>query len=237
MRKGIIMKVSIIVPVFNQWRYTKQMLASLYSNNDMSNVEIIIIDNGSTDETNTEVNRMIIDGRRIVLLKQDRNLGVAKAWNIGLRQASGEYIIIMNNDLLIPKNFIKNYVTCFEKNPDVYAINPIHTDFRVPENFWKKSSEMADQPLNIVTTWGIAGFCFGIRRTVVEKIGFFDEQFGMMCYEDRDYMRRMKEAGLCSVQLTNVWVHHYRNRTLKGIPNRKKIIDENAERFGKKWSV
>jgi len=230
------MKVSIIVPVFNQWLYTKQMLASLYRNNDMSDVEVIVVDNNSRDETNAEISKMIKGGKNIRLLKQNENKGVAKAWNIGLKNATGKYIIIMNNDLLIPKHFIRNYVACFEQHPDVYAINPSHTDYAMPKDFWVKSAQMADKPLNITTNWGIAGLCFGIRRETVDKIGLFDEQFTMMCFEDRDYMKRMQAAGLRAVLLPNVWVHHYRNRTLKTIPNRKKIIDGNAERFGKKWS-
>jgi GT2 family glycosyltransferase len=230
-------RATVIVPVFNQWTFTRLMLDSLFNNNDMTGVQVVIVDNGSTDETSQEIQKMVQGGRSITYLRQPSNLGVAKSWNIGLKNAAGKYMIIMNNDILVPKNLINNYITCFEQNPDVYAVNPIHTDFHVPDGYWRKSAEMAVKPNAMITTWGIAGFCFGIRAETVKKIGYFDEQFDMMCYEDRDYMMRMKKANLRSVQLTNVWVHHYRNRTLKTIANRKGIIDGNSVKFQKKWNT
>ena len=231
---------SVIIPVFNQWAFTKQMLDSLFDNNDMSKVAVIVVDNGSTDKTFEGVISMLQNGRPISTICHKENLGVAKAWNAGIKFAietfNSKYFIIMNNDILVPKNLILNYLKCFEENSDVYAVNAYFTRrLPIPADFWKKSAEMSEQPLQIKDTWAIGGFCFGLKRETIDKIGLFDETFGRFCKEDRDYMRRMKIAGLRSVQLLNVWIHHFENTTLNKIPNFLQHIAEVDKNYNKKW--
>ena len=105
------MKISVIIPTFNRKEILKIALLALNKQDfPLSDFEVIIIDDGSTDETNKLVEKMLpFLGYKTVLLKQS-NRGPAKARNQGIKKAKGKLVLIINGN--IHRDRIKNI--CFE---------------------------------------------------------------------------------------------------------------------------
>ena len=112
-------KVSVIVPVFNTGEYLGECLESLL-HQSLDDIEIICIDDKSTDDTTTIVAEYAKRDKRIKLIKQRKNQGVSIARNTGLDAAKGEYIGFVDPDDYIDLNFYgKLYATATESGADI----------------------------------------------------------------------------------------------------------------------
>lgn len=122
------MLVSIIVPMYNVERYISKCLSSLI-NQTYTNIEILLIDDGSSDNSTQIVENMSYNRPYIKLIKQE-NSGVSKARNEGLKHANGKYIIFIDADDWIEQNYIELLVnTCEKGNLDF-----VFCDWFVHEN-------------------------------------------------------------------------------------------------------
>ena len=101
-------KISVIVPVFNAEKYLKMCLNSLVSQT-LKNIEIICIDDGSTDNSLAILDKFKSKDDRIKIIKQ-KNYGVSIARNNGISEAQGEYIGFVDADDWVDKDFLKNYI-------------------------------------------------------------------------------------------------------------------------------
>ena len=101
-------KISVIVPVFNAEKYLKMCLNSLVSQT-LKNIEIICIDDGSTDNSLAILDKFKSKDNRIKIIKQ-KNYGVSMARNNGISEAQGEYIGFVDADDWVDKDFFENYI-------------------------------------------------------------------------------------------------------------------------------
>jgi glycosyltransferase involved in cell wall biosynthesis len=188
--------VSVIMPVYNGADYIGHAIESVLTQ-DYSSFEIIVIDDGSTDNT-ADIVRSYRDGRIRYLRQQ--NKGVSHARNFGIRNAKGQFIMPLDADDMMAPAFISRHLAEFQKHPEadlVYsdvllvdeAGHPI-TTMRMPEyqdcRCMIRDLFRAGHP--------VVPFRLGIRRSVFDKIGFYDE--ALLVGEDYDMMRRFVKAGL-----------------------------------------
>lgn len=106
-------KVSIIIPVYNSSKYLKQCIDSVI-NQTYKNLEIIIIDDNSSDNSTEIINK--IKDNRIKLVSNKKNKGVANTRNIGIKKATGSYICFLDSDDYWHNDKIKKQVDFIEKN-------------------------------------------------------------------------------------------------------------------------
>lgn len=106
-------KVSIVIPVFNNEKYIQKCLSSVM-NQSFQELEIIVIDDGSTDSSYSIIQKLAMKDKRIVLVHQN-NAGVAAARNAGIDIASGEYITFLDGDDYICIDYIEKLYTCAKK--------------------------------------------------------------------------------------------------------------------------
>src|SRR5207248_2802869 len=99
--------VSVIVLTYNNWEYTNACLFALRSCSDYPNLEIIVVDNASSDETRDRLRELEGQDDRLRVILSDTNLGFAGGNNIGLRAARGEYVIILNNDTVVTRGWAR----------------------------------------------------------------------------------------------------------------------------------
>ncbi|PKU93552.1 Glycosyl transferase family 2 [Bifidobacterium thermophilum] len=115
-------KVSIIIPVYNGSRYLEECLRSIIGQ-DYSNLEIIIVDDGSTDDSASIAKNIASCDQRIIVLTQV-NAGPGAARNLGLSCASGEYILFVDSDDLLIRNAVSNSVRLAEtKHADLVCFD------------------------------------------------------------------------------------------------------------------
>ena len=113
-------KVSIIIPAYNAEKYVSRMLESIL-NQTYSNVECIIIDDGSTDNTYKTIQQYkekFDERRKVLKLLHQENKGQAAALNLGLKQVTGEYLIWADSDDYFELDAFETMVDCLEKNKD-----------------------------------------------------------------------------------------------------------------------
>lgn len=110
--------VSIILPTYNGGKYIKRAIESVMTQT-FSEWELLVIDDGSTDDTERIVKEFASKDSRIIYLKNEKNLGIQKTLNRGLKEAKGEYIArIDDDDEWVDKDKIKKQVEFLESKPD-----------------------------------------------------------------------------------------------------------------------
>lgn len=206
------MKSSIIIPVYNQFDYTRMCLQSIKKNNLLDyDYEIIVINNGSTDGT---VEYLANTGANIINNK--KNIGVAKAWNQGIKKAKGEYLFIINNDIIVCRNWIKNLVDFYERNENTGILSPATREGELNYEF-NEYAEKFIYKMKEVSEEGFFGWCMIIKKDRFEKIGLFSQKFEIGIGEDTDFYLRLKNKGYKSYITGSAFVHHFGSKTLNNI--------------------
>ena len=194
--------VSVIIPAYNAAEHIQKAIESVLIQN-YRNFELLIINDGSTDNTEEIIRTYKSD--KIKYIRQE-NCGLAATHNAGIRQSGGEFVVKLDADDMMAPDFISKHLQEFENHPDAdlvycddYLIDKKGKPLRVIDN-----PEYADRKSLIRdlfrSGFPIVPFRTCIRRSVFDKIGFFDESLHVG--EDYDMMRRFVQHGLK--------VHHLR---------------------------
>ena len=172
------MEVSIIITCFNLEKYISRAINScLNQTMDEDKYEIIVVDDCSSDNS-WEIIKGFSD--LVTPIKLDKNSGVAKASNVGIFEAKGEFIARVDGDDFINKNFIKTLYEILRWNEDIGFVYCDH--ILVNE---KKERKQAVNTLDILLDHG-AGILF--RKRYLETIGLYDEE--LRNREDYDLILR-----------------------------------------------
>jgi len=226
-------KVSVIIPNYNGRKNLGNLLDKCLSNaleSNYSNLEVIFVDNHSTDDSVSYVEKKYADFKQLKIIQLSRNYGYAGAINIGLKNAdkSSKYILILTTDVEIPKNLIRNFVLLFEqyKHVRIGTIHPLIYDTSCNMFIGELYVQYPGcDPLHpwftkysgnkLVEVSFPAGEVFMIKKKVIDEVNGFDKRY-FMYYEDVDLGLRLRLKGyknfLCPWQIA---IHH-RSATAKG---------------------
>ncbi len=242
-------KISIIMLIHNQLDYTQKCLQSLEKYTTLPH-EIIIIDNGSDAETGDYLQHYATNRTDVILIRNRANRGFAAGNNQGLDVATGEFILLMNNDTLVTANWLERMYAVFDAHPEVGLVGPVSNYVSGPQLIKDTVYDTVDQMQKFAKRWAVAhesevvwtprlvGFFLLIRREVVRAIGGLDEKFGSGNFEDDDFCLRAALAGFKSCIAYGVFVHHHGNRTFKGMGlDYEKSIRRNWQTFKVKWHL
>ena len=114
--------VSIIVLTYNSEKYIKNCLQSIFKQT-YKNIELIVIDSNSEDKSVDLIRETLREykGAQKVILS-DKNLGYAKGNNLGIKQSKGDYVVILNPDIVLDKDFIQKIIDTFEKDKKIGSV-------------------------------------------------------------------------------------------------------------------
>lgn len=191
--------VSILCTNYNQGEYLSEAIESAI-NQSYSPIEILLTDNGSTDNSATVIEQLKLKFPEIIFLKNTSNLGICKAFNNMLNKAKGKYIIdLAADDVLLPDRVAKQ-VAIFEQLSDDYAVifsdaYYINSRSEIIGDFYKKNNagkiEKMPPSGDIYTAlFGTPFICTPTmlyKTSVLKELGGFDEK---LHYEDFDYWVR-----------------------------------------------
>ncbi|OGY42689.1 MAG: hypothetical protein A2Y67_02750 [Candidatus Buchananbacteria bacterium RBG_13_39_9] len=212
------MDLSIIILNYKTRGLTKYCIKNIKENTANLAYEIIVVDNGSNDGCEAMIKENFSD---IKFIQTGKNLGFAAGNNIGIKEAQGKYIILLNPDITILENSIEKMVKFMEEHPEVGLAGPRLNNpdgsyqiscrtfqtlklvlfRRTPLGKLAKAKEQLKQHLmldfdhqtNREVDW-VMGACMIVRKSALEKVGLLDERF-FFYVEDMDWCRRFWENG------------------------------------------
>ena len=222
---------SIIIPVFNRMELTRLCIDAIKECTPEGSYELIVIDNGSTDNT---PEYLAETGAQVIRFPENR--GIAFAWNAGMRKATGKYFVFLHSDALVSPGWLAALLRPF-KDRQVACVSPSHTEFVLHPSF----AEAASVVSRIPPRWWerrIAPFCFAVSRNAIFRVGDFDERFSFGPYAEVDFEFRVIKAGLRSVSANNALVHHFVGQTALQLPQFYGENDrKNWEYINEKWGT
>ena len=240
---------SAVVISYNQWHLTERCLQSIVDHSDTEALEVIVVDNASVDETPHRLQNWAQQDpeRRKVILNQD-NRGFGPAVNQGLAQASGDYLIILNNDIIVGPGWIRGLRRHLEANTQLGILCPVTNNIgneaqvalhgSTPAEVFESARHYNLARVGKLLPLSIAAFfCVMIPRHVYVKLGGLDEQFVPGFFEDDDYCLRIKDLGLSVGCAEDVFVYHELSASFDKVSTsrRQAIFERNKALFEKKW--
>lgn len=210
--------ISVVVPNWNGGDFLHLCLASVECQSYRP-IEIIVVDDASTDDSPDSVSRAFPDA---TLVRLAQNRGFAHAANVGMCQARGAIIALLNNDAVADERWVEELAAALGRNPQAGSaaskmlmwdrpsvINSAGDVFRrsgVPDNrgAWEEDHGQYDEETEV---FGACGGAVAYRRSMLEDIGLFDERFYMYC-EDVDLAFRAQRAGYRCVYAPKAVVRH-----------------------------
>lgn len=166
------MKISVIILTLNRKGDLEEALNSLYDQ-DFTDYEVIVVDNGSDDGTTQMVNSKF---PQIKYIKLDENIG-AKALKVGAKKARGEIIVNLDNDSLLDRNALSNIWNQFEKNEKLGALSAKVVDYYSGEIYdpWHWFSKAEHESNNLLPITFINGNGASFRKSVLEEVNYFSD--------------------------------------------------------------
>ena len=213
--------ISIVIPNYNKFDLLEKCIKSLFAQTNID-FEIIVVDNGSTEKK-----ERLPDDPRVKFIWQDNNLGFSKAVNIGIKEAKGEYIALINNDTELAVDWIDQVYRAFEGNKEAMFITSRIMSFQERDIFddvgnvilfsgkaykvgnGEKDSGQYNQQRYI---FGASGAASVYKRDFFEIVGFFDEDF-FAYLEDVDLSFRANLLGIKCLYVPEAVVYHVGSAT------------------------
>lgn len=246
-------ELSIIVPCY-QGRHLTQMTLNAISYSILpEKTELIVIDDGSTDDTTEFITQTYSD---IVtcLIKHRDNSGFPVSVNQGIALSTGRYIAIFNNDLIVPNNWWVSIKEAFDNNPTLDAGGKSYktgalstslishgTTFFYPPNEktydeWTQHNLGIKEPDSGNVTPMRMGCPWVFKREVFEEVGTFDERFSPGTWEDIDLWLRIFTSGWNLGTIGNCYAYHFHSQTMSvHFPEIRQIYNLNKKKLCEKW--
>lgn len=245
-------KVSIIVLTYNNYNLNVKCIESILSKTAYFNYELIIVDNLSTDGTIEYLKNLESKNiQNVKIIYNEKNLGFAGGNNCAIKEATGKYIVLLNNDTIVTRGWLTSMVKHLENDPNCGMIgsvtNSIGNEAMIPVNYTNISELDAFSHLYTTIHAGevyrdvdrLAMFSTMIRKDILDNYGMLDDRYEVGMFEDDDYAMLVKAAGYDFYVVEDSFVHHVNNASFKKLhPDEyKKIFDRNRKIFENKWDV
>lgn len=238
------MKTSIIILTLNQLPLTIQCLESIKRNTPEEH-EIIIVDNGSSDDT---VQFLKAHYPELKLIENQENLGFAKGCNQGGELAEGETILFLNNDTVVPPGWLAPMLHALNSDSSVGMAGPVtnyisghqlvpvtYSELKDMEAFAAEYCESKRGQVQEVRR--LIGFCLLVKRSVLSEIGWFDERYGQGNYEDDDLCLRALQHGYKLLVALDSFIHHIGHASMGQDPSfdLTTLLQQNKQKAFRKW--
>ncbi len=243
----------IIVPVHNQYPFTRNLLESIYRYTDVP-FHIYLIDNASTDKT-TDLHKIYL--RNITIIRNRQNRGWCGGINQGIGLGQNPYLVFMNNDVEVSQGWLGNMIAFLDTHPRIGAVGPLNSspnDWQCVDRVRKKSVPQIPHfktedlhernrilkyhfhKAGVLIEGMLAFFCIAFKRRTVDAVGLLDDNFEGGG-DDDDYCRRLRKAGYVLGLSLDTYVLHHSNSTARIVfddEDRKEMRKKNLARLKEK---
>lgn len=232
--------VSFIIINYNTKDITSECINSVIKYTTGITFEVILVDNASTDGSK----EIFEIDNRIKYIYENTNHGFGIANNIGVANAKGEYVFLLNSDTLLHEDSCKILCDMLKAMPEVGVIGPILVDekgvnngsyydfrncnpfkricYRIRRKKILKEIESNFKENGYICTGYVSGAAMMMRRDIFNKIGGFDPDF-FMYYEEQDLQRRVANLGLKRISTNKTKIYHIHGYSTNGCLPAQKI--------------
>jgi glycosyltransferase involved in cell wall biosynthesis len=240
--------VSIVIPVFNNLHFTKACLESIFSASTPGTYEVIVVDNGSTDDTESYLRKL---KPQIRYIRNHRNLFFAGGCNRGAWAAQGENLLFLNNDVVVKPGWLDEMLNVLSADPKIGIVGNKQlfpsSDPVYPNRVWHAGVIMTPDVAPLQIYYGfdpthplvnvqrdypaVIGSCFLIRKKLFEQLKGFDNWY-RNGHEETDLCLRAGELGYRVVYTPKSEIIHYVSQT----ESRFDREIENLLKFRQRWA-
>lgn len=201
--------ISIVIPNFNGSRFLPDLFSNLKTVTT-SDFEIIFVDNGSTDNSLALVQKLC---PKAIIIHNKTNLGFGAAVNRGIIAASRPYVCLLNNDVILAKNWFKLIISSIKKHPKVACFcgtvlnkEGTSTESQGIQFEWSgKCLQIKKQPAGLI--WGSSAAIVVYKKDIIKKIGLFDENY-FAYLEDVDVAFRLHQQHYQTLLIPEAVAYH-----------------------------
>ena len=235
------MDLSVIIVNWNTKEYLLQCLESVFKVGQGTGWEVIVVDNASQDRSEVKAERKF---PTIQLIKNDRNLGFAKAANQGFKKASGRYVLLLNPDAQVKPEAVERLMSFMDTHLDsgiagAQLLNSDGSKQNSIANFPSLATELLNKRLlrwlfpkqypgkeisytEPIEVDSVIGACMMVRREAMDQVGFLDEDY-FLFLEETDWCYRMKRAGWKVFHVPQAEVLHFQGKSAEQDKRRAKV--------------
>lgn len=241
-------KCDIIIPIYNAYECVDSCIKSVLENTDLNINNLILINDKSTDENIPKLLSKYKNKKGIQVLENEENLGFVKTVNRGMKLSKND-VLLLNSDTEVTKNWLDKIKKCAYSNPMIATVTPLSNNATlasVPKSFEanilpddisleemaKLVEECSYQDYPEIPTGH--GFCLYIKREVLNKVGYFDEEaFGKGYGEENDFCYRALNFGYRHVLCDDTYILHKESQSFK--ESKKQLIEERAHILNERY--
>lgn len=243
-------KVCAVVVSWNGLDLTRRCVRSVLDDPMACDVDVVIVDNDSQDDTPAWLDE-IERHDRVRVIRNDDNRGFAAACNQGLEAGAAhepDLLVILNNDLVVTPGWAWTLHHHLKDHPDVGLIGPvtnnigneakIATSYETMEEMQSEQRALTGKASGQTFDIGVlAFFCVAMPLEVYRQVGGLDENFGQGFFEDDDYCQRVRGVGRRIVCAEDVFIHHELSASFDKIDQeaRKRLFEKNKAYYESKW--
>lgn len=243
-------KVSVVIPAHAGRALCEPCLAALLRNTPWPNLEVVVIDNGMSREDSAWLEGVSRDVPEITVIHNEGNVGFARAVNQGLRRASGDIVVLLNDDTAVGPGWLSRLVAHLEGDRSLGLVgastNEIGNAAKVPASYTDlpgmealardRAARYAGKRDPVDT---VALFCAAARRETLEAVGLLDERYEVGMFEDDDLCLAIRRMGLGIAIARDAFVHHVGQASFSRLSDDEylKLWEANRRRFEDKWGV
>ena len=243
--------VDVVVCVHNALAQVHECLWSLLAKTDRP-FRLILVNDGSDEATSEYLKQFATRNRAVKLVENHRAPhGYTVAANLGLRESGGDYVVLLNSDTIVTFGWLDRIIECGESDDSIGIVGPLSnaaSHQSVPE-LRDEGGWAVNIPPDWLTPDGMAfltarlservrprfpfinGFCYVVKRSVLDGVGLFDEESFREGYsEENDFSFRAREAGFELAVADDAYVYHAKSRSY-GASGRKALAKQHYQRF------
>jgi len=228
----------------------EQLESCLHSiaNNTPERHQVYVVNNGSGELMTAWLGKLAEDGK-IVHLSCPENWGFAVGTNLGLRNTSGKYVCILNDDTVVSRGWLGRMISVLRRHGKVGLVGPMSNNVSGPQQTaaaYKDAASFdafadawaADHAGQVTAYPRLVGFCLLMRRQVLDAVGALDTRYGLGNYDDDDYCIRAAAAGWHCAVAQDVFIHHVGQATFERLGiDFKASMEKNWQLFSQKWGI
>jgi GT2 family glycosyltransferase len=244
-------KVSVVILSYGDPELTKATLHSLYEGGKTyPNLEVLVVDNGSPDTALKVIREFVANLPDVKVIENGENLGFAKGNNVGFEAATGDYVLLLNNDTVISPGAIFAMVRHLQHDSNIGVVGPLTNNIGNEAKLFLEYEDMEQMKTvarQVTTGYRgvttpipvVAYFAAMFRRADLEKFGFLSEDYGRGMFEDDDHCAIIRSKGYTCALAEDAFIHHHLSATFDKLKDGEKeaLFNKNKQIFEKKWGT